>query len=251
MRFSVTTLLVIPIYLVGLASGQDCALQLGAWEAYPPERVNVGGVIQRRKATVNGFSATAVNQATKKAYKSFSLLGNIYFEDMPEGLYKITIRKPGFKSLIQTHEFSCRFARDGISFVDLLLTRGSSSQIEQRGRDRYTVRGDIDYTPSPPSTTERPIPKTISGGVLNRKATSLPKPTFPAASWPKNAAGIVSVQVLIDEEGHVISALAISGHPALRPSATNAARAAKFPVTLYSGQAVRVSGVITYTVVPN
>jgi periplasmic protein TonB len=56
----------------------------------------------------------------------------------------------------------------------------------------------------------------------------------------------VTVQVLVDEAGNVISAQAVSGHPLLQSSAVAAARASKFSPTLLSGVPVKVSGVITY-----
>lgn len=90
--------------------------------------------------------------------------------------------------------------------------------------------------------TEKPISK----GVVNGAAVSLPKPVYPPAAMAVRAGGAVNVQVLIDEEGNVVSALAVSGHPLLRTSATEAAQAAKFKPTLLSGQAVKVRGVIVY-----
>lgn len=97
-----------------------------------------------------------------------------------------------------------------------------------------------------PPPTPKPVPKTVSGGVLNGKATSLPTPPYPAAAKAVRASGSVSVQVLIDESGRVISASAVSGHPLLRQAAEQAARGARFSPTLLSGQPVKVSGVITY-----
>ena len=110
--------------------------------------------------------------------------------------------------------------------------------------------GDEDAPPPPPKATPKPAPKTVSGGVLNGKATSLPKPAYPAAAKAVRAGGAVSVQVLISESGSVISASAVSGHPLLRAAAESAARGARFSPTLLSGQAVKVSGVITYNFVP-
>ncbi len=101
--------------------------------------------------------------------------------------------------------------------------------------------------PAPPPPAK--LPSTISGGVLNGKATSLPKPTYPPAARAVNAEGAVSVQVLIDERGTVISASAVSGHPLLRAAATDAARGARFSPTLLQGEPVKVSGVITYNFV--
>lgn len=108
-------------------------------------------------------------------------------------------------------------------------------------------------TPTPtPKPTPTPAPKPsgpVSGGVVNGKATSLPKPPYPAAAKAVRAAGTVSVQVLIDEDGNVVSASATSGHPLLRAAAAQAARSAKFSPTLLSGQKVKVSGIITYNFV--
>ena len=88
-----------------------------------------------------------------------------------------------------------------------------------------------------PSTAKVP-PKTISGGVLNGKAVSLPKPPYPPAARAVRASGAVTVQVLVDEGGRVASATAISGHPLLRSAAVEAARSAIFSPTLLAGKPV-------------
>ena len=120
------------------------------------------------------------------------------------------------------------------------------------GGGTATTGGDDAPPPPPPAEkpTPKPVPKTVSGGVLNGRATSLPKPAYPAAAKAVRAAGAVSVQVLISESGSVISANAVSGHPLLRAAAEGAARGARFSPTLLSGQPVKVSGVITYNFVP-
>ena len=93
-------------------------------------------------------------------------------------------------------------------------------------------------------------PRSIQGGVLNGKATSLPKPAYPPAARAVRASGAVSVQVLIDEEGQIFSAAPVSGHPLLRMAARSAACGAAFSPTTLSGQPVKVFGVITYNFVP-
>jgi len=112
--------------------------------------------------------------------------------------------------------------------------------------------GGAEAPPPPPTVkpTPKPVPKTISGGVLNGKAVSLPKPAYPPAARAVRASGTVSVQVTIDENGHVVSASAVSGHPLLQQAAVAAARGARFSPTLLSGQPVKVTGVITYNFVP-
>lgn len=108
---------------------------------------------------------------------------------------------------------------------------------------------DVSETPPPPVrkdpvVKEKPIIKSM--GVVNSMATSLPLPVIPAAAKVANAAGTVSVQVLIDEKGNVISANAVSGNLLLRLSSEAAARIARFTPTLLSGTPIKISGVINY-----
>jgi protein TonB len=106
---------------------------------------------------------------------------------------------------------------------------------------------NIDEPPPPPAATPPRAP--ISGGVLNGKAISLPHPPYPPIAKQAHASGTVVVQVTIDENGNVISAHAVSGHPLLQAVAVAAARGAKFSPTKLSGQPVKVTGVITYNFV--
>jgi len=71
-------------------------------------------------------------------------------------------------------------------------------------------------------------PKTSSGEILNEKAISLPAPEYTRVAKAVAASSAVNVQVTIDENGDVINAQAVSGHPLLRASAVAAARQAKF-----------------------
>ena len=106
--------------------------------------------------------------------------------------------------------------------------------------------------PPPPAPTPKPEPpkKTVvSGGVLNGKAISKPQPAYPPIAKAARASGTVTVQILVDESGRVVSANAVSGHPLLQQAAVAAARQARFSPTLLSGQPVKVSGVITYNFV--
>ncbi len=110
--------------------------------------------------------------------------------------------------------------------------------------------GDDEGPPPEVKATPKPAPKMVSMGVINGKATSLPKPAYPAAARAVRASGVVTVQVVISESGSVISASAVGGHPLLQQAAVAAARQARFSPTLLSGQPVKVSGVITYNFVP-
>jgi TonB family protein len=114
-----------------------------------------------------------------------------------------------------------------------------------------TVRPTNDTTPyaAPPGET-KPAPRApISGGVLNGKAVRLVQPPYPPIARAAHASGAVVVQVLIDENGNVVSAHAVSGHPLLQAVSVAAARSSKFSPTKLSGQPVKVTGVIQYNFV--
>jgi len=110
---------------------------------------------------------------------------------------------------------------------------------------------DLPDVPPPPAPKPPPVvPKTIRvSKVLNSQAILLPKPRYPSIAIQTKVQGTVSVQVLIDEEGRVVSAKAVSGHPLLIPEAQKAAMLARFSPTIISDQPVKVSGVITYNFV--
>lgn len=105
-----------------------------------------------------------------------------------------------------------------------------------------------DGPPPPPADPPKP-PKVVSKGVITGLATYLPKPVYTEIAKRARAQGPVSVQVLIDETGRVISAKAVSGSPFLTVEAQKAAMQARFNPTLLSNQPVKVSGVITYNFV--
>lgn len=95
---------------------------------------------------------------------------------------------------------------------------------------------------SPPSSTK----PTVSGGVVNGKIVSLPKPVYPKEALVRGVFGKVVVEVTIDEQGRVIDARSLSGNPLLRSSAEYAARLARFGPTLLSGQPVKATRLVNY-----
>jgi protein TonB len=110
------------------------------------------------------------------------------------------------------------------------------------------VRVD-DTTPPVPVAVKPPTTLKVSQGVLTAKAISLPQPPYPSLAKQIRIQGPVTVQILVDEEGRVISAQAITGHPTLLAAAKEAALRARFTPTKLSGQAVKVQGLITYNFV--
>jgi periplasmic protein TonB len=117
------------------------------------------------------------------------------------------------------------------------------------------VRESDPPPPLRPAPTPAPAPQRSSGpvalpsSVLTGKAISKPAPPYPAIAKAAGVQGPVAVQVLIDEQGRVVSAKATSGHPLLLQAAAQAAYQARFTPTLLGGQPVKVTGVITYNFV--
>jgi TonB family protein len=104
----------------------------------------------------------------------------------------------------------------------------------------------VDIESEPPPPAPRPMLKPVSGGVLDGIALSLPSPIYPENARRLRTAGIVTVEVVVDETGKVISAVATSGPSLLRDVAVQAALRARFSPTKLSGQPVKVSGIINY-----
>ena len=131
--------------------------------------------------------------------------------------------------------------------ADPIMPAGSNN----RGTGNTPVVNMVDPPPPPPPAPTPVVPKVlnVSKGALPGKAISLPKPIYPAIAKPIRLQGAVSVQLLIDEDGKVISAKAVSGHPIFIPEAIKAAMQARFSPTTLSGLPVKVSGVITYNFV--
>lgn len=93
-------------------------------------------------------------------------------------------------------------------------------------------------------------PRVIDGGVVNGKALSLAKPPYPMEARTSRASGAVQVSVLIDENGRVIFACAVSGHMLLQPVSEAAAYASVFSPTTLNGKRVKLRGAIIYNFMP-
>ncbi|MGD9562763.1 MAG: energy transducer TonB [Pyrinomonadaceae bacterium] len=200
--------------------------------------------------------ATAVlyRSGSKAVVRGLTSFHIPFFPKLVEGPHTFIVSKPGYRSAKHFYRLDCDCADDnGLVWAEFTLNHGNSDAPAEVAPQKFTMKGpDSDSnTCSNPQPLRLPnLQKTISGGVLNGKAISFPQPPYPPTARNVRAAGPVSVQVLIDVEGNVISANAVSGHPLLRSAAEVAARGAKFSPTLVDGVPVKVSGVITYNFVP-
>jgi len=107
----------------------------------------------------------------------------------------------------------------------------------------------ISEKPPEPPVVKPPTTERVASKVLISKAVSLPQPPYPVIAKQAHIQGSVNVQILVSEEGKVLSAQVVSGNPMLSFAAKDAALRARFTPTALNGQAVKVQGVITYNFV--
>lgn len=120
-------------------------------------------------------------------------------------------------------------------------------------------QGGEDPPPPPPAAKPKPTPEPtpaskiatpefikVSLGVAEGKAIRKITPQYSAIARTARASGPVQIQVMISEEGQVIEAAVLNGHPLLRQAALDAARQWLFHPTLLSNVPVKVQGVLTF-----
>jgi len=94
---------------------------------------------------------------------------------------------------------------------------------------------------------QRPVARQIiRSSVLAGKATQKAQPIYPPMAKAAGIEGAVVVEVLVDEQGRVLTTRTVSGHPLLAPEALRAARNWSFSPTLLNGVPVKVVGTITF-----
>lgn len=83
-------------------------------------------------------------------------------------------------------------------------------------------------------------------GALNRFAQRLVTPVYPQVERQRNTEGLVTVEVMLDEEGKVLSAKATSGPRGLRQAAEDAVRRSRFNAVKVGDKAVKATGFINF-----
>jgi TonB family protein len=127
---------------------------------------------------------------------------------------------------------------------------GNNSDGDSSGTDRNGGGNGILKDEAPPiKKTETPEKKIKYIGVANSRAINLPQPVYPQLARTAGIEGMVTVEILIDETGRVMSARATSGNPLLRQEAERAAARARFTPTTLSNQPVKAQGIITFNFV--
>lgn len=86
----------------------------------------------------------------------------------------------------------------------------------------------------PPGVTRR------SGVLVQGSAINRVEAIYPPVAVAAKLSGTVSLELIVDEEGSVVWARVVSGHPLLRDAAMTAARGWKFSPTKLDGEPVKV-----------
>ncbi len=201
---------------------------------------DAGDFIRARQCTTDGLQL--VEQATSLNPKSASAWS-----------YKANLLREAAK-LAEMEGDAAGKAEYDRQYGEALATQKRTSDEAMRaaeGTVRDAPTGVVVGEPSERTDASPGAPKktVVMGGVLNGKAISKPQPSYPSDAKAAGAQGTVTVRILVDEEGRVVEAQAVSGHELLRHASETAARKTRFAPTRLSGQPVKVSGLITYNFV--
>ena len=101
----------------------------------------------------------------------------------------------------------------------------------------------VEIADEPPT---KPSPPKVSKGVTAGNALTKVAPIYPPMARRVNASGAVQVAITINENGRVIKAKAISGHPALRSAAEEAAKKWVFRPMRLDGKSMRQQDVLIF-----
>jgi TonB family protein len=181
-----------------------------------------------------------------------------FWLDKNEGrLLELSIPKRGIASAIiiiaDTRLYRVTVVPEKLSTNDSDLLANSTAERYLKSFRLLAIdrseEGEVDsFLRNNPELSQRELATDTIPSVDGR-ALKLPIPEYPAQAKMSRASGTVVVKVIIDENGKVIAAQAIGGHPALQSSAEKAARQARFTPSLEQGRPIKVLGKVTYNFV--
>lgn len=199
------------------------------------------------KKPVSEVKVTLTDNKAEKTWNGISKDGSVLFDSIPDGSYQATLTRDGYRKTIWMLNTECATANQGVVTRPIPVWVGDSSGIVDYAQPLLKEVESVGKFPddkpkdTPKFTLAHPSPQGVTDGVR-----ILARPKYPPTAKAVGATGAVQVQVLIDEDGYVVSAKAISGHPLLKSVAAEAARASRFNPTLLEGKPVKVSGIIVF-----
>lgn len=129
---------------------------------------------------------------------------------------------------------------------NLLLRESAACALNKIGRSAEADEINLKFRTISKNTLETPKDNTVDGGILNARALTLPVPEVPKQPKSSREDGKVNVRVLVNETGRVVFACAVSGPRLFQSGAETAAFRAVFSPVKFNGNAVKVSGTLTY-----
>jgi len=135
---------------------------------------------------------------------------------------------------------------------ELIFDNGSSLHIRMKVRymdfteTRATLKVSEIGENEGGSGSNTGITAPVDVGALDAKAITKPKAVLSEEAKRLKLSGRIVVKVIVDENGKVVSALALNGPAALREAAIDAAKQANFAPVVKDGITVRFTGTLTY-----
>jgi hypothetical protein len=154
----------------------------------------------------------------------------------------VSAGKPGFEPVEVTSRTITYYQTDENAAAHAPDAAGAQVATAAKA-DAAQADGEKPRDVSRPPATKAPE---IEVGAINDRATSLPKPAFVVTGRRLEAPITVSVEVVVDQTGHVVEAKAQSGPRALREAAETAARGATFLPFYADGRPVRARGTMSF-----
>lgn len=176
---------------------------------------------------VNNFKPQIINLDKEKLYKPKDANIPGLFENVNSGNISIAIDSEGYARKFHKTMLECESEeKDFTKTIDVSVSKNT--------KQGYFVISASDG----------------KSNAVNEYAVKLGKPFYPPAARATRVSGIVQVEAVIDLEGKVIYANALTAHPLLKSSSEEAAVKSRFKPTTIKGTPVLVAGIIVYNFVP-
>lgn len=106
------------------------------------------------------------------------------------------------------------------------------------------------HLPPPPPPPPRELPKpaaplAVSNLQQQSKLIRLVQPTYPPLARQARIQGVVLLHIVVDEQGNVIRADVVSGHPLLEDAAVAAVKQWKYSPTILNGSPIKVTTTVS------
>ena len=134
--------------------------------------------------------------------------------------------------------------------VVILGIIGMNAKKGQPNNNSYLPNANVQRSlnPTPPASGKNSSnPTPMDSATFMASATNRENPVYPPMAKAARVTGDVIVEMVVNEEGNVISATATSGHPLLKDAALAAARRWKFAPMKVGGVPAKVVGNIRFT----